>query len=91
MAKKTQAAVLYDLKKPLRLVDLTIPELKSGQVLVDVAFAGVCHTQLLEARGLRGQDKFLPHALGHEVPVSTGGRRGRHESKAWRPRGADLD
>ena len=26
----------------------------------------VCHTQLLEARGWRGPDAFLPHCLGHE-------------------------
>jgi S-(hydroxymethyl)glutathione dehydrogenase/alcohol dehydrogenase len=66
MTRKTEAAVLYKLNKPLRIVTLTIPDLKPGQVLVDVAYAGVCHTQLLEARGKRGQDRFLPHALGHE-------------------------
>ncbi len=66
MPKTTEAAVLYELKKPLRIVNLTLPELKPGQVLVEMAYVGVCHTQLLEARGLRGQDKFLPHALGHE-------------------------
>jgi S-(hydroxymethyl)glutathione dehydrogenase/alcohol dehydrogenase len=26
----------------------------------------VCHTQVGEARGHRGEDKFLPHCLGHE-------------------------
>ena len=66
MTRKTEAAVLYELKKPLRIVNLTIPDIKPGQVLLDMAYAGVCHTQLLEARGLRGQDRFLPHALGHE-------------------------
>jgi S-(hydroxymethyl)glutathione dehydrogenase/alcohol dehydrogenase len=45
---------------------LTIPDLQPGQVLVDVAYSGVCHTQLLEARGKRGLDRFLPHTLGHE-------------------------
>ena len=35
-------------------------------VLVAVAFAGVCHTQLLECRGRRGDDPYLPHCLGHE-------------------------
>ena len=37
-----------------------------GQVLVEVAYSGVCHTQVGEARGHRGEDKFLPHGLGHE-------------------------
>jgi len=35
-------------------------------VLVELAYSGVCHTQLLEARGYRGEDRFLPHCLGHE-------------------------
>jgi S-(hydroxymethyl)glutathione dehydrogenase/alcohol dehydrogenase len=63
----TAAAVLVETGQPLELVDLTIPALKPGQVLVDVAFSGVCHTQLLEARGRRGEDAFLPHCLGHEA------------------------
>lgn len=63
---RTTAAVLVDLNSPLELVDLEIPSLKLGQVLVDLAFAGICHTQLLEIRGKRGPDPFLPHCLGHE-------------------------
>lgn len=63
---KTQAAVLVELAKPLELLELSIPELKPGQVLVDVAYSGVCHTQLSEVRGYRGPDRFLPHTLGHE-------------------------
>lgn len=64
---KTTAAVLVELAKPLELVDLEIPALKPGQVLVEIAYSGVCHTQLLEARGRRGPDAFLPHCLGHEA------------------------
>jgi len=63
---KTTAAVLVETGKPLELMDLTIPPLKPGQVLVELAYSGVCHTQLLEARGRRGHDAFLPHCLGHE-------------------------
>jgi S-(hydroxymethyl)glutathione dehydrogenase/alcohol dehydrogenase len=63
---RTTAAVLVDTDRPLEIVDLQIPELAPGQVLVEIAFSGVCHTQLLEARGRRGEDKFLPHCLGHE-------------------------
>ena len=63
---KTLAAVLVETGKPLELVELEIPALKPGQVLVEVALSGVCHTQLLEARGHRGADRFLPHCLGHE-------------------------
>src|SRR5437763_1971281 len=63
---KTTAAVLVELGKPLELADLEIPLLKPGQALVEVAYSGVCHTQLGEVRGHRGEDRFLPHCLGHE-------------------------
>jgi len=63
---KTTAAILVELSQPLELVELEIPPLKPGQVLVEVAYSGVCHTQVLEARGHRGEDRFLPHCLGHE-------------------------
>lgn len=63
---KTTAAVLVELGKPLELADLEVPPLKPGQVLVEVAYSGVCHTQVGEARGHRGEDRFLPHGLGHE-------------------------
>ena len=63
---KTKAAVLMEIGKPLALRELEIPKLKPGQVLVDIAFSGVCHTQILETRGYRGQDKYIPHCLGHE-------------------------
>jgi S-(hydroxymethyl)glutathione dehydrogenase/alcohol dehydrogenase len=64
---KTRAAVLVATGRPLELADLMLPDLGSGQVLVEVAFSGVCHTQVLECRGYRGQDRFLPHCLGHEA------------------------
>src|SRR5262245_49839451 len=64
---KTPAALLVELNKPLELVDIDIPTLKPGQVLVEIACSGVCHTQLGEVRGLRGPDNFLPHCLGHEA------------------------
>ena len=63
---RTQAAVLVETDKPLVLADLDVPALKTGQVLVEVAYSGVCHTQVLEARGHRGADLYLPHCLGHE-------------------------
>ncbi|MCC7495170.1 MAG: zinc-binding dehydrogenase [Fimbriimonadaceae bacterium] len=62
----TLAAVLVELGQPLELQELTVPELLPGQVLVELTYSGVCHTQLLEVRGLRGPDPWLPHTLGHE-------------------------
>lgn len=67
MSNPIDAAVLFELGKPLRIISLTPPELKPGQVRVKIAYTSVCHTQLLEARGKRGPDRFLPHTLGHEA------------------------
>lgn len=64
---KTKAAVLYELNKPLRIEEIEIPSLLMGQVLVKINASGVCHSQLMEARGKRGEDYFLPHLLGHEA------------------------
>src|SRR5262249_7446688 len=66
MPETTQAAVLCELGQPLRIMDLELPALKPGQVLVDVAYSGVCRSQLNEISGFKGPDKFLPHTLGHE-------------------------
>lgn len=67
---KTTAAVLVEPQKPLVLAELEIPELRPGQVLVKIAVSGVCHTQLLEWQGYRGEDPYLPHCLGHEASGS---------------------
>ncbi|MBC8232346.1 zinc-binding dehydrogenase [bacterium] len=63
---KTIAAVLVETGKPLVLAELDIPALRPGQALVEIVFSGVCHTQILECRGYRGEDLYLPHCLGHE-------------------------
>lgn len=61
------AVVLKELNKPLELVKgIQFPDLKKGQVLVKIFYAGLCHSQVMEARGHRGQDPYLPHMLGHE-------------------------
>ncbi len=64
---KTTAAVLVETGAPLQIAELDVPALKPGQTLVEIVRSGVCHTQLLEARGHRGEDKYLPHCLGHEA------------------------
>ncbi|MBI4169131.1 MAG: zinc-binding dehydrogenase [Acidobacteria bacterium] len=63
---KTPAAVLVETGRPLVLAELEVPRLAPGQVLVEVTFSGVCHTQVLETRGFRGEDRYVPHCLGHE-------------------------
>jgi S-(hydroxymethyl)glutathione dehydrogenase/alcohol dehydrogenase len=63
-----QAAVLTQLREPLKIAELTLPEsLAVGQVLVRVHFSGICGSQLGEIDGAKGEDKYLPHLLGHEA------------------------
>ena len=63
---KTLAAVLAEINQPLQIEELGIPALKEGQVLVKIAYSGVCHSQLNEVRGLKGIDNFLPHTIAKE-------------------------
>ncbi len=64
--KLIEAAVLVQTSQPLELKTITHRELKKGQVLVKILFSGICRSQLMEVKGLRGEDKWLPHLLGHE-------------------------
>ena len=62
-----RAAILRKCGNPLSIEDgIEIPKLKSGQVLVKMAYSGICRSQLMEVNGQRGEDKYLPHLLGHE-------------------------
>jgi len=62
-----KAAVLFNLNEPLKLIDIVnLPLLKKGQVLVNIIYSGLCYSQVMEATGGRGEDKYLPHMLGHE-------------------------
>jgi S-(hydroxymethyl)glutathione dehydrogenase / alcohol dehydrogenase len=73
--KKTRAAVLENIGKPLEIHDLKIPNLVKGQVLVKILYSGVCRSQLMEVQGGRGNDPWIPHLLGHEgsgIVVSVG-------------------
>lgn len=71
-----QAAILRVAGQPLDISsDVTFDKPEYGQVLVKLAYSGVCHSQVMEARGHRGADPYLPHLLGHEgtgVVVETG-------------------
>ena len=64
---KFQAAVLEKNNSPLviQVVEFQGP-LSVGQVLVKLSFSGICGKQLEEIEGSDGEDRFLPHLLGHE-------------------------
>lgn len=62
-----KAVILERLKKPLVVADIAMPvALVGGQVRVRILAAGLCGSQLHEIDGNRGEDKYLPHLLGHE-------------------------
>ncbi len=64
--EKTLAAILERQNHPLSLIELNVPSLKPGQVLVKMCYSGLCRTQINEIIGLKGEDPYLPHTLGHE-------------------------
>jgi S-(hydroxymethyl)glutathione dehydrogenase / alcohol dehydrogenase len=67
LPKRTIAAILVAQKKPLEIVELELPKsLEIGQILVELAYSGICGSQLGEIDGAKGKDPWLPHLLGHE-------------------------
>jgi S-(hydroxymethyl)glutathione dehydrogenase/alcohol dehydrogenase len=68
LPKKMKAAILTELNKPLTVAEIEMPEsLEIGQVLVKIHYSGICGSQLGEIDGAKGEDKYLPHLLGHEA------------------------
>ena len=61
-----KAAVLEKINSPLVIKEVGLTPLKVGQVKVRVLVSGLCGSQLQEIAGLKGNEKFLPHLLGHE-------------------------
>jgi S-(hydroxymethyl)glutathione dehydrogenase / alcohol dehydrogenase len=61
-----KAAVLEKLNTPLTVTEVEPCDLLSGQVLVKILVSGICGAQLQEIVGHKGNEKFLPHLMGHE-------------------------
>ena len=61
-----KAAVLEKLNYPLAIREIFPTQLLQGQVYVKVLVSGLCGAQLHEIRGHKGNEKFLPHLMGHE-------------------------
>ncbi len=61
------AAALFKMNSKLKLINLKIPKLKRGQVLVKIFYSGICKSQIMEIFGGRENKKWLPHLLGHEA------------------------
>ena len=66
--KTMKAAILAELNQPLIVDQIELPPtLEVGQVLVKIQCSGICGSQLGEIAGAKGEDKYLPHLLGHEA------------------------
>lgn len=66
MVRDIKAAVLRNIGSNLVIETLTTNPLTKGQVIVKILYSGICRSQLMEQQGKRGEDKWLPHLLGHE-------------------------
>jgi S-(hydroxymethyl)glutathione dehydrogenase / alcohol dehydrogenase len=64
-AMKTRAAVAFEAKKPLEIVELDLEGPKAGEVLVEIMATGICHTDAYTLDGLDSEGLF-PSVLGHE-------------------------
>jgi alcohol dehydrogenase len=70
---KVRAAVLYEqglprpyaTSQPLKIEDVTLDHPGEGEVLIEVAVAGLCHSDLSSIEGLR--PRRLPSVPGHEA------------------------
>jgi S-(hydroxymethyl)glutathione dehydrogenase/alcohol dehydrogenase len=62
---KTRAAVAFEAKKPLEIVELDLEGPKAGEVLVEIKATGICHTDAYTLDGLDSEGIF-PSVLGHE-------------------------
>jgi len=64
---KSRAAVLHTLNQDLIVDSLILPNnLERGQVLLQMHYSAICGSQLGEINGVKGEDMYLPHILGHE-------------------------
>ena len=62
---KTRAAVAFEAKKPLEIVEVDLEGPKAGEVLVEIMATGICHTDAYTLSGLDSEG-ILPSILGHE-------------------------
>ena len=62
---KTRAAVAFEAKKPLEIVEVDLEGPKEGEVLVEIKATGICHTDAYTLDGLDSEGIF-PSILGHE-------------------------
>ena len=62
---KTRAAVAFEAKRPLEVVEVDLDGPRAGEVLVEIMATGICHTDAYTLDGLDSEGLF-PSILGHE-------------------------
>jgi S-(hydroxymethyl)glutathione dehydrogenase/alcohol dehydrogenase len=62
---KSRAAVAFEPKKPLEIIEVDLEGPKAGEVLVEVKATGICHTDEFTLSGADPEGLF-PAILGHE-------------------------
>jgi propanol-preferring alcohol dehydrogenase len=77
MPRTMKAAVVHELGKPLAIEEVPVPEPGHGQILVKIAAAGVCHTDLHAVDGdwpVRPRPPFIPghEGVGHVFAAGAG-------------------
>ncbi|MBD0257173.1 MAG: zinc-dependent alcohol dehydrogenase, partial [Cytophagales bacterium] len=66
MQKTMRAAVARQYGQPLRIEEVPVPQVRDGQILVQIAASGVCHTDLHAVDGDWPVKPPLPLIPGHE-------------------------
>lgn len=61
----SNGAVLYGYND-VRICEFTIPPIPHGKVLIRILSSGICGRQICEINMVYGNDKYLPHLMGHE-------------------------
>ena len=91
---KTLAAILVEQNQNLIVDEIELPQqLGVGQVMVKLITSGICGSQIGEIKGVKGDDKYLPHLMGHEgfaevVEVGPGVKHVQKDDNVvlhWRP------
>ena len=62
---QTKAAVAFEAKKPLEIVDVQLDGPRDGEVLVELKATGICHTDAFTLSGEDPEGRF-PVIFGHE-------------------------
>ncbi len=61
---RIRAAVMYEAQKPMMIEEVELDPPKAGEVLVKMAAAGICHSDVFWWTGQATRN--LPVILGHE-------------------------